>query len=86
MSSNNSLVILKKEGKFHIYSHDCVDNTFYAGKGNLLNTRKTLPEALKFANKYQSLNLVEYGIHIDKSCYEEKAKDKDLIKKDLNLK
>lgn len=63
------LVIFKnKKGEIEVHEHFCVDNAFAPSKGSLLNTSKTIEEAIKFANKYCSEEIVEYGYHIDNNC------------------
>jgi len=68
MSTNNQLVIIKKKGMFEIHENSCVDNPFKPNKGTYLNKRKTLKEAIKFANKYCREEIVEYGYYIGNSC------------------
>ena len=53
---------------FSIHENLCVDNSFKASKHTLLAKRKTLGDAIIFANKFMQENIVEYGYHISDSC------------------
>ena len=69
MSSNNQLIILKENGKFQVHENLCMDNPFKPSKNTLLKELKTLEWAVKFAQKYQRENLVEYGTYISPTCW-----------------
>lgn len=69
MSSNNQLIILKKKGKFQVHINLCVDNDFESSEETFLKEFKTIEWALKFCDKYQSENLVEYGTYIHPNCW-----------------
>ena len=72
MSSNDQLVITKKEEDFCIHHNLCVDNDFRATKGNLIASRKTLKAAIKYAQKFiNTYPYVEYGYSILDSCLRE---------------
>jgi len=75
MSTNNQLIILRKDGMFEIHEDPCVDNIFKPSKQTLLNKRKTLKEAIKFANKYIKREMVEYGIAFDENCFKDSLKE-----------
>jgi hypothetical protein len=59
MSANNQLRIWNRGNEWCI-SEDDVDT----GKGILLAVKKSLEEAIKFANKYQEDNEIEYGLDV----------------------
>ena len=65
MSSNNQVVILKKEGKYEIHHHLCVDNDFEPSEDSLLRKEDSLVEAIKYAQKFcNKYPYVEYGYSI----------------------
>lgn len=75
MSSNDELYITKKGKMFEIHHNLCVDNDFEPNKESLLEKRKTLIEAIKFAKEFcNEWPYVEYGYEIDDSCLKERLK------------
>lgn len=68
MSANNQLVIVKEicfccQGyEYCVYENSCVDNEFVPNNDQLLYRSSNLEEAIRWANKYQEDNVVEYGI------------------------
>jgi len=70
MSSNNQLIIIKKNKVFEIHLNPCVDNDFKPSKETLLIKYNYLKAAHKFAQEYEKENMVEYGIYISPTCWE----------------
>lgn len=76
MSTNNQLIIIKKNGKYQVHENYCVDNFFIPSKQTLHKELKTLKSALKFCDEYKRENLVEYGTYVHPSCWEKTGKIK----------
>ena len=77
MSSNNQVIITKKNKKFEVHENLCVDNDFESNANSFLKSFLTLEEAVKYANKYcNEYPFVEYGYHICDNCLEEKINKK----------
>ena len=59
MSSNNTVIITKRENKYVVEDID-VDT----GIGYAIASEETFEDAIKSANEYMEENIVEYGLEI----------------------
>jgi len=62
MSSNNSLVIIRKKDFFELHENLCVDNDFKPDKDSFIKKDNNLIKLIKYAQSYMGLNYVEYGL------------------------
>lgn len=79
MSSNDQVVIIKKDNLFEVHHDCCVDNDFEPDKESLLKVEDNLIDAIRYAAGFcNAWPYVEYGYMVDNSCL---VKQKPIDKK-----